>query len=120
METKSLLYGLIGFFIGGLIVSIAATQFDKGETSHSSMQQMTDDLTNKTGDDFDKAYMTHMIAHHQAAVDMAKLSAERANHQEIKDLSLAIIATQEKEIATMKQWQAAWGYDASTKGHLHN
>jgi hypothetical protein len=29
METKPLLYGLIGFFIGGLIVSIAATTFDK-------------------------------------------------------------------------------------------
>lgn len=29
METKSLLYGLIGFFAGGLLVSIAATTFDK-------------------------------------------------------------------------------------------
>lgn len=25
METKALLYGLIGFFLGGLIVSLAAT-----------------------------------------------------------------------------------------------
>lgn len=29
METKPLLYGLIGFFLGGLLVSIAATTFDK-------------------------------------------------------------------------------------------
>lgn len=29
METKSLLYGLVGFFLGGLLVSIAATTFDK-------------------------------------------------------------------------------------------
>jgi hypothetical protein len=29
METKPLLYGLIGFFIGGLLVSIAAITFDK-------------------------------------------------------------------------------------------
>lgn len=29
METKPLLYGLIGFFLGGLLVSVAATTFDK-------------------------------------------------------------------------------------------
>lgn len=36
METKPLLYGLIGFFIGGLLVSIAATTFDKPEPSRAS------------------------------------------------------------------------------------
>lgn len=39
METKPLLYGLIGFFIGGLLVSVAATTFEKdalvnGHSSH--------------------------------------------------------------------------------------
>ncbi|HET8709174.1 MAG TPA: hypothetical protein VFL85_02735 [Candidatus Saccharimonadales bacterium] len=29
MDTKSLLYGIIGFILGGLLVSIAATTFDK-------------------------------------------------------------------------------------------
>lgn len=29
METKPLLYGLIGFFLGGLLVSVAAVTFDK-------------------------------------------------------------------------------------------
>lgn len=29
METKPLLYGLVGFILGGLLVSIAATTFDK-------------------------------------------------------------------------------------------
>ena len=29
MDTKILLAGLIGFFLGGLIVSIAATTFEK-------------------------------------------------------------------------------------------
>jgi len=31
MDTKTLLAGLIGFFIGGLLVSVAATTFDKPE-----------------------------------------------------------------------------------------
>lgn len=29
MDTKPLIYGLIGFFIGGLLVSVAATTFEK-------------------------------------------------------------------------------------------
>ncbi|MNR62215.1 hypothetical protein D3C85_1841670 [compost metagenome] len=31
MEIKPLLYGLIGFFLGGLLVSIAAHTFNKDE-----------------------------------------------------------------------------------------
>lgn len=34
MDTKPLLYGLIGFFLGGLLVSIAATTFDRPEPRH--------------------------------------------------------------------------------------
>jgi hypothetical protein len=38
MDTKSLLYGLIGFFIGGLLVSIAATTFENDRLQMNSMQ----------------------------------------------------------------------------------
>lgn len=31
MKTKELLYGLIGFFIGGLLVAIAANTFNNAE-----------------------------------------------------------------------------------------
>lgn len=37
METKPLLYGVIGFILGGLLVSIAATTFDKPQTDMSQM-----------------------------------------------------------------------------------
>ncbi len=38
MDTKSLLYGLIGFFIGGLLVSIAATTFENDRLQMDFMQ----------------------------------------------------------------------------------
>lgn len=113
METKPLLYGLIGFFIGGLIVSVAATALDRPVTMPApdmSMTQMTDTFRDKQGDEFDQAFVSAMIEHHQGAVDMAKLSASNAKHEEIKQLSLGIIAAQEKEIHQMKQWQMDWGY----------
>ena len=114
MDTKSLLYGLIGFFIGGLVVSVAATMMpDSSTQSEATMSQMTDSLRDKKGDEYDKAFIAHMIDHHQAAVDMAKLSAERAKHDELRQLSLDLVSTQNKEIEQMKSWQKTWGYGAS-------
>ena len=121
MQTKPLLYGLIGFFLGGLLVAIAATTFNKPDQKEAtninsmsgvSMDDMTADLKNKTGDEFDKAFITSMIAHHEGAVEMAKLSAKSAKHDEIKTLSTNIISAQEKEISEMKQWQMDWGYSS--------
>ncbi|MFZ2544465.1 MAG: DUF305 domain-containing protein [Candidatus Saccharimonadales bacterium] len=106
METRPLLYGLVGFFIGGLLVSATATNFNipKQEASRNtntsmssmSMDNMTYDLKNKTGDEFDKAFISSMIAHHEGAIDMAKLSSKNAKHEEIKNLSTNIITAQEK------------------------
>lgn len=121
METKSLLFGLIGFFLGGLIVSVAATSFDKPSTNTSpdmSMGQMTDSLKAKQGDEFDKAFIAGMIEHHEGAVEMAKLAGVNAKHDEVKKLSLGIISAQEKEIDEMKQWQIDWGYSSMTDHSL--
>ena len=110
-------------------MSVAATTFDKPEEqsmntnkSEMTMSEMTASLKDKKSDDYDKEFVAGMIDHHQAAVDMAKLSAKNAKHNEVKQLSQAIIAAQEKEISEMKQWQMDWGYssmmmDNSSIGH---
>lgn len=130
METKSLLYGLIGFFVGGLLVAVAATTFNKPKDddtakttmpmSSMSMGDMVTGLKGKTGDEFDKAFISGMIAHHEGAVDMAKLAAANAKHEEIKNLSADIISAQEKEINEMKQWQMVWGYLGDMDGMNHS
>lgn len=108
METKPLLYGIIGFLMGGLVVSVAASTFEK-PTENASM---VSSLDGKSGEEFDKAFVNGMIDHHQDAIDMARKADAQSKHQEIKDLAKAIIDTQQKEIDTMKQWQQAWGYSA--------
>lgn len=117
METKSLLYGIIGFFLGGLLVSVAATTFDKPT---SDMSRMTSQLDTLTGDDYDRAFITNMVDHHQSAIAMAKLSAKNAKHTEIKQLSSDIAAAQEKEINTMRHWQKTWGYKTTSSDHKTN
>jgi uncharacterized protein (DUF305 family) len=126
MQTRSLIYGLLGFFIGGLLASVAATTFDKpaaGNTdttggSHAmTMDAMTADLKVKSGDEYDKVFIRHMIEHHRSAVDMARLSAQNAKHDEIKKMSESIITAQEKEIAEMRDWQKSWGYETTEADH---
>lgn len=54
-----------------------------------------------TGETYDRNFIANMIAHHQGAVDMAKLAQKNAKHQELKDMADDIISAQEKEIADM-------------------
>lgn len=122
MDSKPLLYGLIGFFLGGLLVATAATTFDQPNSrnhAETSMNEMSISLEDKTGDNYDETFLAHMIVHHESAVDMAKLSATNAKHDEIKQLSATIARSQAEEIAQMKQWQKDWGYSATSNSNNH-
>lgn len=124
METKSLLIGITSFIAGGLLVSIAATTFEKDESplnnnSSMSMSQMADQLKDKTGDEFDKAFIEGMISHHEGAIEMARMAESQAQHKEIKSLSKEIISAQATEITQMKQWQKDWGYPDNS-GQTHD
>jgi uncharacterized protein (DUF305 family) len=129
MNKNSILVGVVGLLLGVIIAGFVAGQSVNANntsmmrmmginttqvTSHSnmSMDDMTEQLKDKKGDDFDKAFVEMMIAHHQGAIDMAVLAKDNAKHDEIKKLSEDIIAAQTKEIEQMKQWQQAWGYSS--------
>lgn len=83
---------------------------------HSSMgmmdtnEGMMEALKGKTGDEFDKAFLSEMIKHHQSAIDMTSTGTSNAYHQEVKYLTKAIITAQTKEILQMRQWQKDWRY----------
>lgn len=84
---------------------------------HSGMNMMDDmvammnELEGKTGDDFDKLFLSLMIEHHKGAIDMARPGLKNAYHQEIKDLAGAVVNEQSAEIEQMKTWQKEWGYE---------
>jgi uncharacterized protein (DUF305 family) len=83
-----------------------------------SMNDMSDELNGRTGDDFDQNFLSMMIAHHQGAIDMAKLADKNAKRQEIKDLSKGILSAQSKEIDEMQTWQTEWGYKTTPESHM--
>ena len=69
---------------------------------HHMMQQMSAGYTGNTDQDF----VTHMLPHHEGAVQMAKIELKYGTDPELKRLAHDIIKAQDKEIQFMKTWQA--------------
>lgn len=73
-------------------------------TYHSAYQPMMGDLVHESGRD--DAYLNRMIAHHEAAIEMAKQAQELELRPEVQQLTEAIITTQEAEIAEMRELES--------------
>lgn len=56
----------------------------------------------------DVTFAQSMIPHHEQAVEMAKLAADRAESDEVKDLASRIESAQDPEIETMTGWLEDW------------
>lgn len=72
--------------------------------NHSEMKSSP----NAANTPYDLQFLDTMIAHHQGAVDMAKMVAAKAEHAELKTLAVNVITSQEKEIGEMKTWREKW------------
>ncbi len=79
-----------------------------GSAMSGAMHDMMTGLSGKTGDAFDKAFLSEMIVHHQGAVDMAEAVLATSKRPELIQLAKDIIAAQTKEIGMMQGWQKAW------------
>lgn len=76
---------------------------DMGEHAATGMmsEQEMADLSNAQGADFDRLWLTMMIAHHKGAITMAQDVKASSTTPEVTSLADAIIAGQTKEIEYM-------------------
>ena len=135
---KEMLYGGVGLLVGIVITwAVATISVNNNYTGmmkmmgmHSrtdnqgmmanndmTMGEMSASLQGKTGDDFDKAFLSGMIAHHQGAIDMAKLVQANAKHDELKAMANDFLSAQSMEIDQMQTWQTEWGYKTTPQSH---
>lgn len=116
MDTKLIAVGLIALLIGaGGGYMYSTTKSGSGEhvmpdgsTMHGQMSDMMAGLEGKTGDEFDRAFISEMIIHHEGAVEMAEAALVHAEHDEIKQMAQNIITAQTQEIGQMRGWQESW------------
>jgi len=71
-----------------------------------------------SGNAADAAFVADMTAHHEGAIEMARIAQDRAEHAEIRKLADDIVAAQENEISTMKSLQADLPKTEGNDGHM--
>lgn len=79
----------------------------------TDMEPMMSRFTEECRADCDRAFLTHMKAHHQMAVEMAKLAAAKAEHAELKELANRIVESQSREIEQFDTWLKEWYGEAA-------
>lgn len=123
MKNTNVLYGIIGLLLGIVGTFCFVTyhrdnnNYDNKEMVHqmpdgsmmsNEMDSMMAGLQGKTGDTFDKEFLSEMIVHHQGAVEMAKAVLATSKRPELLKLANDIISAQTKEIGMMQEWKKTW------------
>lgn len=98
-----------------------ASHMDSMETSTA---ESTDSSTESPTDvaasfnDVDVAFVQGMIPHHEQAIEMAQMAAERSENPAVLDLASRIEAAQEPEIDGLTGMLEHWGVEASGTGGM--
>ncbi|MDF3052416.1 MAG: hypothetical protein K0S19_521 [Geminicoccaceae bacterium] len=103
---------MMGQMPGGMMGTPGAMPGPGGMGMMMEMEQQITDLC-ATTEDFDLAFIATMIPHHQMAVMMAQVATMRAEHPELQALAQKMVDDQQREIAQMQSWRAAWSASAT-------
>lgn len=107
MRKESILYGVIGLLVGGVLTwFVIGYTINGGYGNMIGMMGSGNNAMNRS--DIDKHFIEQMIPHHESAIAMAKVALEKSQHEEVKTLAKNIISSQTAEINTMKQWYKDW------------
>lgn len=80
--------------------------YDTEYRATGKYQPMMRDLSSLSGAELDRTFLEDMVMHHTGAIMMANSVERYTEHQEMKDLTKAIITTQSAEIELMKRLRA--------------
>ncbi|MCA1991253.1 MAG: DUF305 domain-containing protein [Coleofasciculus sp. S288] len=132
MNSKSLIYSLVGLVTGGAITGLLVINRTQAQTQVSQQNNPTQTQQNSQAPEHnlhhpkgsptatpsgmsmmsqqqaEQHFIQMMIPHHQGAVDMANLALSKAQRPEIKKLAEAIKTDQNREIEQMKAWYKQW------------
>ncbi|WP_100501206.1 DUF305 domain-containing protein [Geodermatophilus chilensis] len=115
---------------GALLAGALALAGCSGDGGHEGMSGMSGSSSASASagasdaaaqfNDADVTFAQGMLPHHQQAVEMSQLAADRAADPRVEDLAARIEAAQAPEIETLSGWLEAWGAeatDSSGTGH---
>ena len=101
--------------VTALVVSAALGLTACADDTNPSAYDATDSQFN----DADVAFAQSMVPHHEQAIEMAELAANRAESTEVRQLAADIKAAQGPEIDEMNAWLDQWGQEGPSGGMGH-
>jgi uncharacterized protein (DUF305 family) len=105
---KSLI--VAGFATAALVTGCGGGN-DMAGMQHNSTAASTPASGRQSADhnDHDVQFAQEMIAHHQQALDMARMVPGKSTNPKVTDLAKRIEGAQDPEIKTMTAWLSQWG-----------
>ncbi|MDI9325374.1 MAG: DUF305 domain-containing protein [Alphaproteobacteria bacterium] len=97
---KTFVIFVIGLTLGLVVMFVYTTFFTPIKHGSSAISI----LESKNGVDFDRAFLEHMIPHHEEAVATSTMLLQKTLDPKLKKFGQAIIDTQKKEIDVMRTW----------------
>ncbi len=111
MNTKTIIVGVLALAVGlagGYGFSEGKMDATMNHEMGSTMDGMTSGLHDKTGLEFEQAFIDNMIVHHEGAVAMAQMVLQKSHRPELVQLANDIVAAQTREIDMMRSWKTQW------------
>lgn len=88
------------------------SKMDHSQMDHSTMDHSKMESSPGAADAaFELQFLDTMIAHHQGAVDMARLAEKKGENAQFKKFADGIVMAQEREITQMKRWRSEGYHD---------
>jgi uncharacterized protein (DUF305 family) len=104
---------LLGIGVAAIVALAAGCSSGDDGSGMDHTQTQTSTSASSTGqaehNDQDIAFAQGMIPHHQQAVDMATMAAEKATSAQVKDLASRIEGAQDPEIQQLTEMLEQWG-----------
>jgi uncharacterized protein (DUF305 family) len=106
-QARGVAGGMIAAWSLGSLAMAAApaslgTEAQYAAGMHQIMERMDADMTMAPNDAVDRQFITLMIPHHQAAIDMARLQLRYGHDVRLARLAQEIIVEQQQEIDVMR------------------
>jgi uncharacterized protein (DUF305 family) len=109
----ALVVSMVVSFLPGVVPAADAVERSKGGGHQGGGHKGSEhhDMKSAPGADAappDVQFLDTMIAHHQAAVDMAQLVKARSVHPELIEMAAHLFQAQRREIEQMRAWRQRW------------
>lgn len=92
-----------------LALTCAFTWAGQPVSAATSTKEMSNSEPKSAGaQPYDVQFLDSMSAHHQSAIEMARLAEHKTQHEELREFAKTVVEKQQKEKGKMKRWRQEW------------